>query len=100
MRVRKVDAPILRLPGAFIRRTNWNGADLSEANLTNADATGASFVGADMNGAHLAGTVLRGADLTGARNLTPEQLRVAIIDEATKLPDYIDRSALVLAPAQ
>lgn len=86
--------PKLRLPGVFMRRTGWNGADLTKADLSGADASYAQFVDVDFEQARLNGTILRGADLSGARNLTHEQLATAVIDEATKLPTYIERDRL------
>lgn len=86
--------PPLDISGAFVRRTNLSGTSLRHANLANADASGAVFRGADFAGANLAGTRLIGADLTGAKNLTIEQLRGAITDQTTKLPDYISHDDL------
>jgi uncharacterized protein YjbI with pentapeptide repeats len=85
---------MLDLHGAFIRRTDFSGASLRDANMSGADATGAIFRGADFRGARLRGTILTGADLEDARNLTLEQLAEAIIDDRTKLPDYLDRGRL------
>lgn len=87
-------APTLKLPGAFIRRTDLSGANLRNANLARADASGALFRGADFSNTDLVGTILKGADLTGAVNLTEEQLALAIIDDKTQLPTYIDLSKL------
>lgn len=86
--------PRLRLPGLFVRRMDMHGAVLHDADLAGADATEANFRGSDFLNANLDGTILRGADLTGVRNLTHEQLSRAVIDEATVLPDYIDRARL------
>ena len=86
--------PPLDLRGAFLRKTSLRGALLRNANFAGADFKNASFVGSDFDGANLDGTNLVGADLTDAKNLTIEQLHRAIIDETTKLPDYIDREAL------
>ncbi len=86
--------PKLDIHGAFVRRTDLSGASLRYANLSGADATNAIFRGADFAGANLAGTVLCGADLSEAKNLTVEQLAVAVIDEKTVLPSYIDRTRL------
>jgi uncharacterized protein YjbI with pentapeptide repeats len=36
----------------------------------------------------LAGANLRGADLHAAKNLSAEQLSLAIVDQTTKLPDF------------
>lgn len=85
---------MLDMHGAFVRRTNLSGANLRGANLEHADASGADFRGADFENANLTGTVLKGADLTGAKNLTPEQVRSAIIDDTTLLPSYLDRLEL------
>ncbi len=94
----KTEVPALQRPldihGAFIRRTDFSGASLRGANLANADAANASFRYADFAGANLTGTILRGSDLTGAKNLTPEQLSAAIIDDRTILPVYIDITRL------
>lgn len=88
------DGKPLNLTGAFIRRTDLTNAVLVGANLTRADLTRAIARNADFKDARLEKTILRGTDLTGARNLTVRQLAHAVIDEETKLPDYIDRSAL------
>ena len=94
------------LHGAYIRRVSLRGAILDHANLTgadcrgadfsstrlkaavlrNADFTDANFHAADFENADLNGAILKGADLTGAQNLTVQQLRVAVLDSATKLP--------------
>lgn len=90
----------LDLHGAFVRRTDLSGASLRGANMRKVDATNANFRGADFEGALLDGAMLRGADLTGAKNLTLEQLSSAVIDGATILPSYIDRTRLHLSPAE
>lgn len=77
------------LHGAFIQRVDLTRANLARADFSGADCTGAIFRGADFKDTILKGTILRGADLTGARNLTREQLAEAVIDEHTKLPDYL-----------
>ncbi|MCQ0986834.1 pentapeptide repeat-containing protein [Jiella marina] len=89
-----------QFPGVFLRRLDFTGINLSDANLRNADAKNAIFARVNFSNADLTGTDLRGADLTGAKNLTIEQLQVAIVDENTRLPDYIDRSRLTLAPVE
>lgn len=86
----------LDIHGAFVRRTDLSGASLRDANLSGADATNAIFRGADFAGANLSGTILRGADMSEAQNLSVEQLLLAIIDDRTVLPDYIDRTRLKL----
>jgi uncharacterized protein YjbI with pentapeptide repeats len=83
------------LHGAFLRRTDLSSASLKHANLTEADFTNAIFRGADFEGATLDGTILRGADLTGAKNLTLAQLRRAVVDATTKLPDNFSISEIL-----
>ena len=77
----------LDLRGAFLRRTDLSSASLKHANLKEADFTEANFRDADFEGATLEGTILKGADLRGAKNLTLSQLRRAVLDENTKLPE-------------
>ena len=77
----------LDVRGAFLRRTDLSNASLRAANLMGADFTNAILRGTDLKDAVLDGTILKGADLIGARNLTLSQLRKAILDERTKLPD-------------
>ena len=84
----------LDIHGAFVRRVDLSRTSLRSAILDDADATNAIFRGADFAGASLKGTILRGADLSDATNLTLEQLSQAVIDSATILPNYIDRSRL------
>ena len=76
----------LDLHGAYVPSTVLSNTNLESANLSGADFTSAIFRGANFKNANLTGTILRGADLTDARNLTREQIAVAIIDERTKLP--------------
>ena len=75
------------LSRTFIRRTDLSRANLVGANLSYADCTNVNFRGANLKDALLEGTILRGADLTGARNLTREQIALAVVDERTLLPD-------------
>ena len=83
------------LQGAFLRKTDFSGATLRGAKLDRADFTGASFGNADFKDARMVGTILKGADLSTAVNLTVDQLIVTIIDDATRLPTYIDRARLL-----
>lgn len=79
----------LNVQGAYLRRTDLSFANLERANLSRADFTNAIFRGANFKDAVLDGTILNGADLTDAKNLTPNQLKKAIIDRRTKLPRYL-----------
>ena len=83
------------LHGAFLRRTDLSSASLKRANLAGADFTNAIFRNADFEDAILDGTILRGADLTGAKNLSLPQLRKAVLDETTKLPDGLSMSKVL-----
>jgi uncharacterized protein YjbI with pentapeptide repeats len=80
--------------GTVLRTLDLTGVNLSSANLKRADARDAILARVNFAQADMAGMDLRGADLTGARNLTVEQLRQAVVDEKTRLPDYIDRTRL------
>jgi uncharacterized protein YjbI with pentapeptide repeats len=80
--------------GAFLRRTDLSNANLQGANLRGADFSNAILRGANLKDAILEGTILKGADLSGAQNVTIEQLRKAILDESTRLPDEISRERL------
>jgi uncharacterized protein YjbI with pentapeptide repeats len=77
---------VLDLSGAKVRRTNLSRANLTSANLSHADLTGADLRGANMAGTILTRTILRGADLRDVKNLTKEQLAVAVVDDTTILP--------------
>jgi uncharacterized protein YjbI with pentapeptide repeats len=87
-------APRIDLHGAHVPRTSLRQANLTNADLSHANASGVDFTGANMAGTKLDGTILKGAILTGVKGLTIEQLKQAVIDEATRLPDYIDRSRI------
>ncbi len=84
------DRFILDLHGAYLPRTDLSFANLEGAKLHGADFTGADWRGVNLKDARLEGTILRGADLTGAKNVTVEQLRSAVIDKTTKLPEGFD----------
>jgi len=87
----------VNVAGAFLRRTDLSRTILERANLSRADFTGALFVGANFKDANLDGTILIGADLSEARNLTREQLRRAIIDKTTILPEYLSLEDILTA---
>jgi uncharacterized protein YjbI with pentapeptide repeats len=84
----------LDVSGAYLRRTDLSFANLERANLSQADFTNANLRGANFKDANLVGTILRGADLTNATNLTAEQLKSAVIDATTRLPDGINSEEL------
>jgi hypothetical protein len=81
-----------------------SGADLTHAQLQNFDLRyarleGADLRGADLSGAKLRGADLRGANLEGAQNLTATQVGEAVVNELTRLPDYLTAPASVPEPA-
>jgi uncharacterized protein YjbI with pentapeptide repeats len=90
----------LDVQGAFLRRTNLSNASLRRANLSKADFSNAILRGADFEDAILDGTILRGADLSEAKNLTKDQLRGAILDRATRLPEEFSISEFVSEPSE
>ena len=85
---------VIDLHGAFLRRVDVSQGDLENANLAGADLSEAKLRGVNFNNANLKGTILRGADLREARNLTWKQLSEAVIDDSTRLPDYLGDSQL------
>jgi len=87
----------LDLHGAYLRRTDLSGTILERANLAEADFSNADMRDADFKDAILEGTILKGADLTGAKNLTRDQLRQAILDRETKLPQEFSISEFLPA---
>jgi hypothetical protein len=93
------------LMGGNFTSSNFSGADLRGANLQDAILVNATFCGtnleevdlmwsiskcADFSGANLSGSYLNGADLREARGLVLEQIAVALMDEETQLPDYLN----------
>ncbi len=99
----KLEGFRLDLHGAVIPRVELNRVDLENANLAGADARNASFKGslfknADLGGTNLDGDDLRGADLRDARNLTADQLALAVIDETTSSPGTLRRTAAKRQP--
>ncbi len=101
---KKVDLSGENLAGTYLRdldlrksnlsRANFEKAVLSNKYFQNADLGHANLKGANLtfsyfNDANLTGSDLRGADLDRAVGLTCEQIESAVIDESTRLPDYI-----------
>ncbi len=78
------------LSNADLSGANLTDTDLSYTDLSQADLCQANPINTDFSNANLSRTLLRGADLSRSKNLTQDQLRVAIINEHTKLPDYLN----------
>ena len=72
------------LEGAYLWKANLAGANLTEANLEQANLEGSNLKGANLQQANLIN-----ADLRKVVGLTEQQLRTAIYDETTQLPEYL-----------
>ena len=72
------------LEGAYLWKANLAGANLSEANLEQANLEGSNLKGANLQQANLIN-----ADLRKVVGLTEQQLRTAIYDQTTQLPEYL-----------
>jgi hypothetical protein len=73
------------LRGAKLIDTDLSDTDLSHANLCQADLTNT-----DLSNDNLSHTLLLGADLSTSKNLNNDRLKVAITNEHTKLPNYLN----------
>jgi len=72
------------MKGSVIKNSNFQLVNLSEANLINCDLNGS-----DLSDANLYGTILYGTDLSKAKGITRNQIKVARINNSTKLPSYL-----------
>ncbi len=77
------------LERANLSATNFSRANLIAAKLNFANFHGARFLNTYVFKAVFSGASLKGADLGHAVGLTCEQVKSAVIDESTRLPDYI-----------
>jgi uncharacterized protein YjbI with pentapeptide repeats len=66
------------------------GTNLQKAMFHEANLCGANLMGVDLFGTNLCDVKLSGAILTGAKNLQSHQIRFAVGDRTTVLPDYLD----------
>ncbi|ALB40870.1 MULTISPECIES: pentapeptide repeat-containing protein [unclassified Anabaena] len=80
-----------KLQQANLNHANLQNAQFLEADLEDASLLKANLKNTDFETAILKNTDLREAILMGAKNLTLEQIKEAIGDEKTILPDYLDR---------
>ena len=78
------------LSRAYLGRAYLGRAYLSEAILRGAYLSEAILSSANLSGADLREAYLSGADLSLVENLTFERLSNVIINENTKLPDYLE----------
>lgn len=84
------------LQEVFLSETDLQAANLQKADLRGADLSGANLRQTRMEGSiltetNLEGTDLRSAILTDAIGLTRKQIELALIDEKTRLPNYLGR---------
>lgn len=75
-----------RLEGVNMVDSDLHGAALWEAHMEGAELRAARMDGAVLRGTHLEGADLKAAPATG---LTNEQIKEAIVDSSTRLPDYL-----------
>ena len=94
------DASLLRarlkeakISDAQLRDAKASKADFTRADLRRADLSGADLSGANLSGANLADANLAGADLRQGVGLSQEQMDLAIVDEMTRLPAGLHRTA-------
>jgi uncharacterized protein YjbI with pentapeptide repeats len=78
------DLSKINLSNADLPYAQFNNTNLNEANLN-----GANLFTAEFNKASIQDTDLRGAKLNGAKGLTCKQIKTAVLDDKTSLPDYI-----------
>jgi len=86
--------PYMDLRGCAFVATDLRGAFFPNTDLRGAVFFQAKLMEADFSEAQLDGATFGQCDLTGASRLTVDQLKVAEVDETTKLPDHISREAL------
>jgi uncharacterized protein YjbI with pentapeptide repeats len=78
------------LTEADLYQANLIGANLYRATFYQANLTQANLMGANFSEANLSDVKLEGTILTGAKNLELQQIRKALGDRTTRLPDYIE----------
>lgn len=78
------------LTEADLYQANLIGANLHRATFYQANLTQANLMGANFLEANLSDVKLEGTILTGAKNLELQQIRKALGDRTTRLPDYIE----------
>ncbi len=94
-----------KLTEATLKEAKLEGAILPDAKLIQTDLTGADLTEADLRGADLREAILDqanlfGADLRQTKGLSATQLKVAQINEETKLPEELKYLARVTTAAE
>jgi uncharacterized protein YjbI with pentapeptide repeats len=76
---------------ANLQNAKLNGAGMLESNLQYADFTNANLEGAQFNeDVSFIQTKLNGANLSWATGLSYSQIKLAITDDKTRLPEYLE----------
>ena len=88
--LQQADLHDANLEGANLRGARLSVSDLMRVNLTDADLSGADLWMSDMKDARLDRANLRGANLAEVTNLTPAQVRGALLDDTTILPSDLE----------
>ncbi|WP_309728631.1 pentapeptide repeat-containing protein [Chamaesiphon sp. OTE_75_metabat_556] len=102
MKVNNIPLPGANFTGARLSFNpideNFGGINFEDANLNNTNLSNnfalrnANFGSADLTNTNLIGASLDDADLSQCKNLTQEQLNLALTSENTKLPSYLTTS--------
>ena len=80
------------LENTNLEGANLRGANLRWANLKNTNMKNTNLVRADFLEAELKDTLLEGANLNMAKGITPEQLKDAITNAETVLPEPLRKN--------
>lgn len=75
---------------ADLDKANLMGSNLHRANLYQANLSRTNLMGADLCDANFCEVKLEGAILTGAKNVSAQQLKMALGDRTTRLPDDLE----------
>nr|WP_138498909.1 pentapeptide repeat-containing protein [Nostoc sp. PA-18-2419] len=78
------------LTEADLYQANLIGANLQKATFYQANLTQANLMGANFSQANLSDVKLEGTILTGAKNLELQQIKKAVGDRTTRLPDSME----------
>ena len=97
--LRRADLTWADVKESFVYEADLQGANLQNADLRGVDFTGSNLTGGNLKGARLDGanfentnlnqTNLSGTSLTAAKGLTMKQIKTALTDSATQLPDNL-----------
>jgi len=89
-----------RLGEAWLAGAKLRGAQLQRAWLYKVDLQGADLTGANLQEAKIFEANLLGVDLSRTVGLTQAQLDVALGDQETQVPDYLERPKAWIMPIE